>query len=69
MSRGLELLDVYVKVYIPIFKYNYFDNDFYFCGSSMCDTCFVQEIHKGDSCRITTEEYENLKVTNPEYMI
>jgi hypothetical protein len=69
MSRALELLNVYVEVHIPVFQYNNLDGNFYFCGNSMCDSCFVHKIRNGASCRITTEEYENLKVTNPEYMI
>jgi hypothetical protein len=72
MSKGLELLNVYVKVHRPIFEHGlvYSEQDsIYFCGGSMCDTCFVDDMRKGSSCRISMEEYENLKVTNPEYMI
>jgi hypothetical protein len=72
MSKGLELLAVYVEVHKPIFEHGLVfseQNNIYFCGGSMCDTCFVYDIRKGASCRISTEEYENLKVTNPEYMI
>jgi hypothetical protein len=72
MSKGLELLAVYVEVHIPIFEHGLIyaeKNSIYFCGGSMCDTCFVYGMREGASCRISMEEYENLKVTNPEYMI
>jgi hypothetical protein len=68
MSKGLELLDEFVKTHNPRFTDTCIGRVM-FCAGTPCYVCPLENKAQPVSCTISRKEIKKLKETNPEYFI
>jgi hypothetical protein len=66
MSEGIDLFNFYAQNHVP--RFFTVTGRILFCDDQYCISCVIKH---GDSskCFITEQEYDNIKASNPEYMI
>jgi hypothetical protein len=72
MSKNIELVHLFAKHHkLKFHQYDSASTSLLFCSGTSCDECNVLAECKnlGQFGRITKNEFNQLKVTYPEYMI
>jgi hypothetical protein len=68
ISEGMKTFNAYASICTPGFIHYPAVGKVLFCKGTRCGDCPVQ-VTKISACAITTAEFEELRSTNPEYMI
>jgi hypothetical protein len=69
MSKALEIIHMYARTRQIVFEESMIDGVF-FCSGTHCEHCHVKHLRVIDTtCKLTTEEHQNLIVTHPEYFV